>query len=260
MGDGTSDRPDRVDITNNTSLVNTLDATQGAQWDLEVESITIPAGVGITGVQPFSEPVNQNPDSLLWEAVALRVEQLDAEAPACPLQVFPGPPTQVQVTISDTGSGLQSILVTKSENADTVVPPFSVGTTSSIVATATKIDQSQRSRVEMLVADLAGNEAICDPILTMLVRDSKGAVEETHSDVPFIEDKITVMNGTPGLKRLVVTVNGTKFKAKDLSDGETVLLDISSAMQPGENNVVTLKGNGKKGSWANVMIWDGNGN
>lgn len=72
-GDGTAGRPDRIAISNHGDLLNTLDGSEGPQWDNDVIAINIPGGVGMTTVQLFSEPASQNPDSLLWEAAALRV-------------------------------------------------------------------------------------------------------------------------------------------------------------------------------------------
>ena len=72
-GDTQPDRPDRIDISNNPSLVNTLNGSQGHSWDSDTITINIPGGTGSTTTQLFSEPVNQNPDSLLWEVAALRV-------------------------------------------------------------------------------------------------------------------------------------------------------------------------------------------
>jgi hypothetical protein len=257
-GDGTSDRPDRIDISNNPSLIDTIDGSQGGQWDSNEYPITIPAGVGITTVQPFSEPANQNPNSLLWEVVALRVQQLDIAAPLCPLRVVQGPPTQVFVNVRDAQTGLASVVVTKSENADTVIPPFTPGTTDIVTATSTKIDQSQRSRVEMVVADLAGNRAVCDPILATLAADNAQEGQETYSDVPQAESKVTVTNGNPGIKKVEVTANGKKFKLNGLKDGETQTLDIASALHAGDNTV-TVKVNGPRGATVNVVIWDGAG-
>jgi hypothetical protein len=74
-GDTQPTRPDRVDISNNPSLVNTLDGSDGLAWDSDTITINIPAGVGSTTVQLFSAPAGQNPDSLLWELGALRVCQ-----------------------------------------------------------------------------------------------------------------------------------------------------------------------------------------
>lgn len=258
LGDGTADRPDHVTISNNPTSFNALDATSGPQWDNDVLTIDIPAGAGTTTVQAFSAPTNQNPDSLLWEVAALRVRQLDAAKPRCPITLNdPGPPARIEVTIQDTGSGIAEILVTRSENADTVVPPFTVGTTDPIVLTATKIDQSQRARVEARVTDLAGNVALCDPILLLLVRENGSSLTDSMTDVPRAEDKVTITNGSPGVATLEVEVNGKKFKASGLKDGEERTLDISSAMVPGDNNTVRFKVTGKPGGSANVMIWDG---
>lgn len=260
-GDSRDTRPDRISISNNPDLINTLDASNGESLDFDALNVNVPAGVGSTTVQLFSEPLNQNPDSMLWTVLAMRVRQLDFTKPRCPITLNdPGPPARVEVTIQDTGTGLAEILVTRSENADTVVPPFTVGTTDPVVLTATKIDQSQRARVEARVTDLAGNVALCDPILTLVVRDSNTPVVQNHNDVPFVEDTVTITNGKPGLNSVEVIVNGQKFKAHFKSDGEEKTLDISSALLPGENNSVTLRGLGKKGGSASVMIWDGETN
>ena len=260
MGDGEPARPDLVTISNNADWVNRLDGTDGLEWDTETGLIDIPAGVGATTVQVHSTPVNQNPDSLLWEAAALRVEQLDHTKATCPITLNdPGPPARIEVTMRDTGTGLAEILVTKSENADTVVPPFTVGTNDPVVLSSTKIDQTKRARVEVRVTDLAGNVALCDPILVLVVRDNNTPAVQSHNDVPFVEDTVTITNGTPGLNSVEVIVNGTKFKAH-LKDGEEKTLDISSALLPGDNNTVTLRGLGKKDGSASVMIWDGESN
>ncbi|HEX5757639.1 MAG TPA: hypothetical protein VF121_00435 [Thermoanaerobaculia bacterium] len=81
-GDSVASRPDRIDISNNASLVNTLDSSNGPAWDADTIAINIPAGAASTTVQLFSEPANQNPDSLLWILGALRV----------PLEEDPQPP------------------------------------------------------------------------------------------------------------------------------------------------------------------------
>ena len=73
VGDAVAARPDLVTISNNPSLVNTLNSSDGAQWDTDRTLINIPAGVASTTVQVVSAPVNQFPDSLLWEVGVLRV-------------------------------------------------------------------------------------------------------------------------------------------------------------------------------------------
>ena len=73
VGDAVEGRPDRIDISNNPSLVNSLDSSDGAAWDTDALVINIPAGVGSTTVQLFSAPPNQNPDSMLWSLGVLRL-------------------------------------------------------------------------------------------------------------------------------------------------------------------------------------------
>lgn len=262
-GDGEPDRPDDITISNNPTQFNALDGTDGAEWDTDMFGINIPANVDTTVVQVHSRPPGQNPDSLLWQMAALRValpggdlEELPPAVPTCPTTVFSGPPAQAVTTFQDTGSGLVSLVVTKSENADTVVPPFIPGTTEPVVVTSTKIDQTQRARIEIIATDGAGNAVVCDPIHLIVVRDSGKPQTEINTDVPRAEDKVTIRNGEPGLSNLQILVNGVKYKVTGLKSGEETTVDISAAMHDGDN-VVNFEARGKKGSWAEIIIWDG---
>ena len=60
---------DEVNITNNTSLFDTLDASNGDQYDLDVHTINIPADSGTTSVDllPTCE------EEVFWQFAALRV-------------------------------------------------------------------------------------------------------------------------------------------------------------------------------------------
>jgi hypothetical protein len=259
-GDNVANRPDRIDISNNASLYETLDASQGQMYDADIHPINIPAGVGTTTVQIFSAPVqNANPDSILWQVAALRVQQLDTGKPICKLTATrTGPPAQIDITVQDTDTGLASIVVTKSNNADTPVPPFTVGDTSPIVITSTKIDQSQRAQVELQVSDLAGNTTVCDPILGLVTR-AEGKVEaQTIPGVDGSEHVITLFNGNPGIGDLEIQVNNRKFKMSALSNGAKQSIDVGSAMVSGAGNTITLRAKGHPGGAANFMIWDGN--
>ena len=80
----------------------------------------------------------------------------------CRAVVDSGPPAQARFSIEDDGSGVVSIVVTRSQNADTVVPPFIPGTTDPITVTSTKIDQTQPARIEMRITNGAGDIRICD--------------------------------------------------------------------------------------------------
>lgn len=256
-GDGDANRPDNTTISNNPTLYNILNSNQGPEYNTILTPISIPSGVGTTTVQMNSAPAGQNPDSLLWQVAGLRVQQLDVEGATCPARVIAGPPTQLQVTVSDPQTGLQSIVVTQSDNADTPVPPFTVGTTDPVTITATKINQNQSAHVTIVVTDLAGNTVTCDPVITLVQRSSTTDPQGSKSLVDQAENKILIMNSTPGLKNLEVAVNGTKFKVTGLKDGENRTLDISRAMVPGSKNSITVKGHGPVSSSAMVVVSDG---
>ena len=86
----------------------------------------------------------------------------DCTVATCSTQlVSTGPPVQGTLTVQDTGSGLASILVTQSENADTIVPPFTEGTTAAVVASITTIDQTKPADITLRVTDVAGNVTTC---------------------------------------------------------------------------------------------------
>jgi hypothetical protein len=256
-GDGDADRPDNTTISNNPTLFNILNSAQGPEYNTILTPINIPSGVGTTTVQMNSAPAGQNPDSLLWQVAGLRVQQLDIAGATCPARVIAGPPTQLEVTVSDVDTGIQSIVVTQSDNADTPVPPFTVGTTDPVTITATKINQSQPAHVTIQVTDLAGNVVTCDPIITLIQRSTKEDPQQNRLRVPAEESKIQIMNGEPGLRTFTALVNGVTFKVTGLRNNEVRTLDVSSAMRAGNKNVVFVKGHGPQNASATVVLSDG---
>jgi len=86
FGDSEAGRPDRVDISNNPSQVNTLDSSDGISWDSDSLLINVPEGAASTTLQAFSEPVGQNPDSLLWVLAALRLPLTPIPEPLPPAE------------------------------------------------------------------------------------------------------------------------------------------------------------------------------
>jgi len=256
-GDGTPQRPDNLTISNNPTIFNFLHAANGEEWTAQSVDINIPAGVGTTTVQLKSEPAGQNPDSMLWEVAALRLGQPDTAPATCPARVIAGPPTQLVVTVSDPDSGIASIVVTQSDNADTPVPPFTVGTTDPVTITATKINQSQAAHVAMTVTDVAGNSITCDPVIVLVQRSLGTDPQGTNTGIPQAENKVLIMNGAPGLKNAEAVVNGIRFKVTGLKDGENRTIDVTSAMRAGNDNVVTVTGHGPKGSSAMAVVSDG---
>ncbi len=180
---------------------------------------------------------------------------LQSTGPLCSLTgIVAGPPKQLQVTMQDIGSGLNTIQLVSAVNATVDLPPFTPGTTSPVVVTATKVDQSGTSDVAFTVKDMAGNSITCDPV------DFTAQIEgrsETHvfRDLSASEHYIRIVNGTPGLKSATFDVNGKSFPVT-LSKGRTVNLDIGSAMQPGDANKIVMTAQGPRRSSATVLIGD----
>ncbi len=67
-------RPDRIDISDNPSIVDQLNGEEGAQWDNLVAEINIPSGIGATVVEVVSPAEGWGKsESLLWELGGVRV-------------------------------------------------------------------------------------------------------------------------------------------------------------------------------------------
>ena len=93
-------------------------------------------------------------------------------------------------------------------------------------------------------------------MITLVVRERGRPATATFSGLPRAESKVQVLNGTPGIRNLLVTVNGVRFRLAGLRDGEERSLDVSSAMRPGDGNVIALAAEGKPGGSATVVIHD----
>jgi hypothetical protein len=132
---------------------------------------------------------------------------------------------------------------------------FQPGTHDTVVVVATKIDTAARARVELRVCDTR-ECLICDPVISLVVREKGKPVWEAIAQLPQEESQLTIYNGSPGLKTLQVTANGQSFTVAALEDGEERTLDVSDAMLPGKQNVLTLAATGKPGGSATVMIHD----
>jgi hypothetical protein len=78
---------------------------------------------------------------------------------------------------------------------------------------------------------------------------------ETFHHVAQGESQVRILNATPGLSRLRLVVDGHVFEVSGLKDGETHLVDVSSAMRRG-NNTITLVAQGKSEGTAVILIAD----
>lgn len=182
------------------------------------------------------------------------VVEVDDTPPSCKLTFFSK--NQIQVTVQDTGSGIASIVVNKAVNTTVTTNPnpVPVGTTAPVVVTSTKINVALASQTQITITDVAGNSTTCDPVLTTVIRNAGKPETQTHELAPT-DRYATISNDTPGVKNIDLIVNGTKFKATGLKNGETRVIDISSALQE-DGNSLTMVARGPKGSSATVMIGD----
>jgi uncharacterized repeat protein (TIGR01451 family) len=163
----------------------------------------------------------------------------------------------IEVTTSDTDSGIDTIEVTREENVTiTGHTGFTVGTTDPIVMTATKVDQNEGSVVEFQITDLVGNATVCDPVISVVARTTGKPVTQTFTDIPEIESKITITNGAPGLKEIKVNVNGYLYVYDNLADNQVIFEDVAAHMNLYNNNTISLTALGKPDGEALVLIAD----
>lgn len=196
------------------------------------------------------------------ESTKTTTVKIDSEPPSCRLTAV-GTNAQgqryVQITAQDGVSGLASITPTTVVNATLSIPSFTAGTTSPIVFTATKIDQTRGAQIAVDVTDAAGNATSCDPVLAEVISQKGKAGWQVYTGLSSSEHLIRIENGDPGLTRLLVVVNRRVFDVTRLTNGEVRTIDVASAMQSGDANTIVLRGYGKKAASASVVIWDGNG-
>jgi uncharacterized repeat protein (TIGR03803 family) len=91
---------------------------------------------------------------------------------------------------------------------------------------------------------------------TATLRITTGSmVTQSLAGIPKSEHLVEVADGTPGLSQLKISVNGKLFKTLSLLPGGTAQADLSAAMTLDENTL-TFSGEGKLGSFANILVSD----
>ncbi|HEU4741253.1 MAG TPA: Ig-like domain-containing protein [Meiothermus sp.] len=195
------------------------------------------------------QTITSNTVTKTWEQ-----QSTDTTPPVCRIErIDAGPPVVLTVFTQDSGSGLASIQVTESTNANTVVPAFSAGTTTPVIVTATKLDQTQRSRVMLKVTDLAGNVTVCDPVIVNLKLDNQwGRASAVVRGIPQVEGFVQVQG--QGVSLLRLSLNGAAQQTLSFA-GNNVNLNLTHAMRPGDNTA-QLVAYGKPGSRVMVMFHD----
>lgn len=121
------------------------------------------------GAKLDGRALSQNAVTLISDTITCCSGGVICAPPSCVItSIIPGPPKVIQITVQDLLSGLASVEVLTSTNANTVVPAFTVGTTSPLVITATKENQSLSSTVLLRVINLCGDTIVCDPVYTTI--------------------------------------------------------------------------------------------
>jgi len=162
----------------------------------------------------------------------------------------------IRFRVDDVGQGLDRYSVVYVRNAQVEVDPFSPGALGPVHVLATAVDRKKSLGVTVDFFDRAGNRATCDPIVVSVARVDDQLQDETFTDLPQAESKVTIVNGDPGMRQVVMIVNGTKFKERDIAAGEVRRFDVASAMHPGDDNTITVRVRGKKGATALIVISD----
>ena len=98
--------------------------------------------------------------------------------------------------------------------------------------------------------------ASADPVTTRLTISGGGQTQQILTGILSAERLLRVQNGTPGLTKLTIVVNGHSYFLTPLSDGESLWLDVGAAMIPGDGNTVVLLGEGPEGATATVTLGD----
>lgn len=163
------------------------------------------------------------------------------------------PIKQAQITVQDAASGIQSIVVTKAQNVIVTIPPFTPGTTSPILVTATRTSATVAGTVGLVATNGASCATAFDPVLLDAVRAPGQPVVQTVTDLAVTESQVTILNGTPGLSIVTLLVNGRVFPVTGLRDGEHRTVSIASALNAGLNTV-KIVGLGRTGASATLLI------
>jgi len=182
----------------------------------------------------------------------------DATAPSCNLTAsIVGPPAQIQVTVQSSAVGLKAggIVVTELNNATDTIGAYSVGTTTPVVITATKTNQSLPAQLGLSITDRDGNVTTCDPTQVSLVAGSSSSATKTVKAVPAAEHLLSVFNGRPGITSLVVHVNGHALVLR-LTAGQSTTVDLASAFKASNKNTVSFSAAGPAGGNASVLLHD----
>jgi hypothetical protein len=219
---------------------------------------SIAAGGATVALASFTYTVSV-PNSAVSAVAQLYFGNVGESPPECPPPTFGTTPLGVpftQVIVQDADTGLAAINPLYVLNLSLEITGFSFGTKAPVTVTGTAIDPAAPMALTFEAIDLAGNRTECDPVVAGLLREGGAPQAQTFGGLPATDVKLSIKNGTPGARTVMVDVNGTSFRLAGLADGETRTLDIGSAMQAGSGNTVSATLLGPPGATALLMVAD----
>lgn len=189
---------------------------------------------------------------------------LEWDPPVCDIvAINPGPPKSIDVTVQDEASGLASIRVLQSDNAQVDIADFELGTNELVHVNGTAVDPEQPLSFTIIARDLSGNQCICDPILFAWQPELQN--HEYHF-APIFADRYFYLNND-GVERITADLNGARFvlSANGPFDAQTfkmplqgeMAIDISRHLRA-EQNRMTLTFSGPPNSRIDILLADMN--
>jgi hypothetical protein len=155
-----------------------------------------------------------------------------------------------------TGSVLGSALSLTDPDHGGGYVPLPNGTVK-VVCLASLIPPNTTGSCNAQAQDMCGLfSATADPVMTRLTIAGGGETQQILTGISSAERLLRVQNGTPGLTRLAVVVNGYSYVLAPLNDGASLSLDVGAMMIPGDGNTVVLLGEGAEGASATVTLGD----
>ncbi|WP_320672178.1 DUF7933 domain-containing protein [Patulibacter defluvii] len=161
----------------------------------------------------------------------------------------------MDVRARDPLSGIQSIVVHSTNNANVPIPAFTPGTTDWITVRGYGVVPLMPATFFIRVTDMAGNVTICDPVATVLRNGRGGRATRVIKRLPRDDRWVRISNGRPGVRTVELTVNGKRFRVGGLRAGAERKLDIRRALKS-RNNRVVVRTQGPRGAIALVSFAD----
>jgi hypothetical protein len=167
---------------------------------------------------------------------------------------------QMSIAVQD-DRGIGAITTRSAVNAMVDIPLFDAGTTEAVIVTATKIDVTRPSSVELAVSPILSCgcpqcTGIIDPVLSQLqIGEGRGRARDTFADLTAVERFVVLQNGDPGVRRVMIVANGQLVATRWLRAGTVRMIDLGPALFEADN-VVTVIADGKPGASVLVTVGD----